>query len=304
MSSGGWNELHIPLANFTAAGMTSLNDINQYILVSTPFGSGTLFVDNFYFTTDALTTNAPATAAPTPVHSNVISLFSNAYTNVNVDTWNTVWSQTGYEQTTIQGNDTKRYFNLGFNGIETSTTPVNASGMMYLHIDVWTPNITTLGVKLVSYLGDGYQGANGDTEAQLNLPLTSGEWNQLHIPLADFTAAGMTSLNDINQYILVSTPFGSGILFVDNVYFTTNPLSNTEFTSNTALSVAPNPLSPGATLAVSATFEKVTVYTINGQKIKTVTSANEINNDLKNGIYFLEFDLENGSKEVKKLIVR
>lgn len=304
LSSGGWNQLHIPLADFTAAGMTSLNDINQFILVSTPFGSGILFVDNFYFTTNPLTNDTPMTAAPTPTHTNVISLFSNAYTNVNVDTWNTVWSQSGYEQTTIQGNDTKRYFNLGFNGIETTTTPVNANGMTYLHLDVWTPNITTLGVKLVSFLGDGFQGANGDTEAQINVPLTSGSWNQLHIPLADFTAAGMTSLNDINQYILVSTPFGSGTLFVDNVYFTTNALSANEFTTSTTLAIAPNPIGQGENLQVSENFEAVTVYAINGQKIKKVTESTAITADLQTGIYFLQFEMENGTTQIKKLIVR
>ncbi|MEN9345745.1 MAG: hypothetical protein RLZZ60_1214, partial [Bacteroidota bacterium] len=36
----------------------------------------------------------PSSAAPTPTSlaANVISLFSNAYTNVNVDTWRTSWS--------------------------------------------------------------------------------------------------------------------------------------------------------------------------------------------------------------------
>jgi len=50
------------------------------------------------------------TAAPTPParsSSNVISLFSNAYTNVTVDTWSAVWDQADVEDKTIAGNATK-----------------------------------------------------------------------------------------------------------------------------------------------------------------------------------------------------
>ncbi|MCB9305083.1 MAG: hypothetical protein H6565_00670 [Lewinellaceae bacterium] len=38
---------------------------------------------------------------------NVISLFGDAYTDVNVDTWNTSWSQATYKEDTIAGNPTK-----------------------------------------------------------------------------------------------------------------------------------------------------------------------------------------------------
>ena len=51
----------------------------------------------------------PMTAAPTPTlaPSNVISMFSNAYTNISIDSWQTPWSVANYSELQIMGNDTK-----------------------------------------------------------------------------------------------------------------------------------------------------------------------------------------------------
>ncbi|CAM1344969.1 PKD domain protein [Tenacibaculum amylolyticum] len=172
----------------------------------------------------------PSSVAPTPPGRNdadVISLFSDAYTDVTVDTWNTVWSAATFEDVMIEGNATKKYTTLNFNGIETVSAPVDASNMEFIHLDVWTPNITAFRLKLVDFNGDGFGGGNGDTEAELSFTPAQGEWVSMDIPLADFAAAGMTSFSDINQYIISSDPSGAGIVFIDNVYFWKAPSSNT-----------------------------------------------------------------------------
>ncbi|WP_435416517.1 hypothetical protein [Polaribacter aestuariivivens] len=164
----------------------------------------------------------PTTEAPAPPSRNaadVISLFSDAYTNVNVDTWNTSWSQASFEDVMINGNATKKYTSLGFNGIETTSNPVDASTMTHVHLDVWTPNATEIKLKLVDFLGDGFDNGTNNSEAEIAVATTTGEWTSIDIPLADFTAAGITSFADINQYIITATPFGSSIVFVDNFYF-------------------------------------------------------------------------------------
>lgn len=165
--------------------------------------------------------SAPAPSGVAPIDA--ISLFSDEFTDVPVDTWNTGWSQATFEDVDVDGNPTKKYTGLNFNGIETIGTPVDASAMEFLHLDIWTPNITTFRVKLVDFLGDGFAGANGDTEAELEFTPTQGEWVSLDIPLSDFTDAGMTSLSDLSQYIISSAPGGSGIVFIDNVYFWRTP---------------------------------------------------------------------------------
>ncbi len=46
-------------------------------------------------------------------------MFSDAYTDVPVDTWLTVWSQGNLEDVLIDGNPTKKYTNVNYVGIET-----------------------------------------------------------------------------------------------------------------------------------------------------------------------------------------
>jgi len=80
--------------------------------------------------------------APTPTVNpeNVISLFSNAYTNVNVDTWNPYWqySTTQLTEKKIGDDDVKYYTNLNFVGIEFVTETIDATDMTHLHLDILT----------------------------------------------------------------------------------------------------------------------------------------------------------------------
>jgi hypothetical protein len=111
----------------------------------------------------------PTAAAPTPTlaAANVISLFSEAYTDVAVDTWRTSWSSVDYTETTVDGNDVKLYSNLDFVGIETVSSQIDASGMTHFHVDYWTGNATVFRIKLVDFGADGgFQGGD-DTEHQI-----------------------------------------------------------------------------------------------------------------------------------------
>ena len=62
----------------------------------------------------------PSGAAPTPTRpaETVISLFSNAYTNVFVDRWAADFDPATVEDVVIDGSDTKLYTNLGFAVVE------------------------------------------------------------------------------------------------------------------------------------------------------------------------------------------
>jgi hypothetical protein len=113
--------------------------------------------------TEILEPLAGAPAPPGIAPIDAISLFSDSFNDVTVDTWNTVWSQSNFEDVDIDGNPTKKYTNLNFNGIETVASPVDASAMEFIHLDIWTPNVTEFRLKLVDFLGDGFGGGNGDT---------------------------------------------------------------------------------------------------------------------------------------------
>lgn len=169
----------------------------------------------------------PTVPAPTPTisSSDVISLYSNAYTNVPVDTWNTHWlnSTTLNQFIQIQGDDVIRYRLLNFVGIEFTSNLINASSMTHFTLDIWTPNPTagkSFKVKLVDFGADGVYGGGDDSDAEVtisNPTLTSENWISLNIPMTSF--AGLTSKVHLAQLVL------SGDIpdvYVDNVYFYDN----------------------------------------------------------------------------------
>lgn len=217
-----WVSYDIPLSDFT--GLTNRSNIAQYIIVAEPTGGATVFVDNVYFYNDDAGTGGgdePTAGAPAPSDdaANVISLFSDAYTDVPVDTWRTDWSAADFEDVMIAGNATKKYTNLDFVGIETVTSgTVDATGMTHFRVDVWSPDATSFSIKLVDFGADGAFGGGDDVEHQIDyaMPATN-QWVSYDIPLTDFT--GLTTRSNIAQYILVAQPTAGATVFVDNMYF-------------------------------------------------------------------------------------
>jgi len=254
---------------------------------------------NFYF-------DSPAEAAPDPSEQeiNVISLFSDLYTDVTVDTWHTDWSNSAIEDVEIAGNPTKKYTALGFNGIETVSVPVDASEMVFFNMDIWSPNMTEFKIKLVDFLGDGYGGANGDTEAELTFPVTQGEWMTLEIPLSDFESAGMTSFSDVNQYIISSVPYGQGILYVDNVYFSKLGSATHDLDTKTAFSMFPNPVQVGQWLHASENVVDLELLNLNGQLITSSYSGEMEMTGIQSGLYLIKATLKDGRQQVQKLVVK
>ncbi len=166
---------------------------------------------------------APTVAAPTPTcpANQVISLFSDAYTNVPVNTWLTPWSSAaGGAIVPVAGNNTRLYTNVDFLGIETTgANLINATGMTNFHIDIWTPNMTTFRVKLVDFGANGSFGGGDDREGEIAFTPVQGGWNSYVIPLASFQAVGLANRANIAQFILSGIPVGQGTVYVDNMYF-------------------------------------------------------------------------------------
>lgn len=209
-----WVSLDIPLSNFT--GLTTRSHIAQLILVGAPSGSTTVYVDNVFFYNQV----GSITAAPTPnvAASKVISMFSDAYTNVPVNTWITSWSSATLTDLSINGNATKKYSALDFVGIETTTNPINASAMTHFHTDVWSSDFTQFKIKLVDFGANGAFGGGDDVEHEITVSSPAkGSWVSLDIPLSSFT--GLTTKAHIAQLIYVGAPAGITTVYVDNVYF-------------------------------------------------------------------------------------
>ena len=191
-----------------------------------------------------VTSPGPSTAAPTPTKAAgiVTSLFSNAYTNVGIDTWSAPWDMADVEDVMIAGNATKKYTNHTFSGIEfTGVNLINATSRTHFHLDVWTADAAGADgfkVKLVDFGADGtgFGPADNSEGEVLNLPaIAAGTWVALDIPLADFMAASpaLTSTAHLAQLI----PSGGGTVFMDNIYFYANAVLAVELSNVKAKAV-------------------------------------------------------------------
>jgi len=160
----------------------------------------------------------PNSVPPVPTHdpANVVSMFSDAYTDVVVDTWLTPWSQGTYEEVLVAGNPVKKYTNVNFIGIETpGAWLLDLSGMDYVHIDVWSPDTNDFKYKLVDWGADGAWSGGDDTEFELTFPApAAGQWISYDIPITDFTGI---NTGHMAQYILSKGPLGT--MYIDNMYF-------------------------------------------------------------------------------------
>lgn len=154
----------------------------------------------------------PTTAAPTPPVRNAsdrISLYSGAYANISGIDWNPSWGQsTQVSDIVIAGDTTRKYNNLNYQGVQLGS-PLNISAMQKMHVDIWTPNCTSLDLYLINT-------SPSLVEQKVTLTPTLSGWNSYDIALTSFPAVNLSS---INQMKLVATPNGSSLVYMDNLYF-------------------------------------------------------------------------------------
>ncbi|GJQ62363.1 MAG: hypothetical protein SCALA702_14160 [Melioribacteraceae bacterium] len=314
-----WVSADIALSSF---GSVDLADVFQMKFE----GNGTIYVDNIFFYTGEPGLTEPAEAAPTPTipASSVMSLFSNAYNDVNVDTWSTDWDEADVADVQIEGDDTKMYTNINYAGIEFTTETIDATSMTNFHMNVWvqapTATPSDFKVKLVDFGADnGYQGGD-DSEHELAFDLNSfpgaanGEWLTFDLPLSDFT--GLASRANLAQLIIVATP---NTVYVDNVLFHSGVTSLEEVANVVPDEFSleqnyPNPFNPSTKIRFNlpeANNVKLSVYNTLGQEVATLVNSYmnagsyEFNfdaSDLTSGIYFYSVTAGNYSS-IKKMIL-
>jgi len=168
------------------------------------------YFDNITFgPAEAGPTDGPATAAPTPPArdaADVISVFSDAYTDLAGTNFNPGWGQsTAVATVNIEGNPTLEYANFNYQGTEFAA-PINATNMEMLHVDMWTEDATAVNIFAIS---------TGPVEVAYALPITAGEWVSYDIPL--------TAFDGVNLADVIQFKFDGGdetpTIYLDNIYF-------------------------------------------------------------------------------------
>jgi len=169
---------------------------------------------------------------PTLDPSLVISIFSDAYTNVPVDFYNGYYAP--FQTTTsndfeVNGDNILNYENYNFVGIEfnQNVPTINATDMTTMHLDIFIPDsfdpASTIRINLVDFGADKAFGGGDDSSISKLLSATStpslvsGEWISV-----EFDISGLTNRNNLGQIVFDAegdtTPRPSGF-YVDNIYF-------------------------------------------------------------------------------------
>jgi hypothetical protein len=159
----------------------------------------------------------PTNNAPAPVKDavDVISIYSGAYTDIATN-YNPFWGQSGAVNTTYDpgtGDLVMAYTNFNYQGTELTT--INAAGMEFLHVDLWTAADPGVSIIQVSPINNG----TGVGEVLVTINHTAGTWTSVDIPKSSFT--GMT-WDSVFQLKIAANGAGSATpidIYLDNIYF-------------------------------------------------------------------------------------
>ena len=173
----------------------------------------------------------PTTDAPTPTKAaaDVISIYSDAYTDVATN-YNPNWGQSGTVNTTYDPtgggtNHVLAYTNFNYQG--TDITTQNAAAMEYLHVDLLTSADPAKTDIHISPINNG----TGAGELLVKITYTSGSWISVDIPKSSFTGMTWDSVHQLKVAANVGTSTVPVDVYLDNIYFWKKPLStNTDAT--------------------------------------------------------------------------
>ena len=203
-TKAGWNSFDIDLSAYTTLNKAAVKELK---LVAN--GGATAYLDNIYFWKPAAAVSCGTTeptcapTAPTALAANVLSIYSDAYTSVAGVNLRPDWGQTtAVAEVTIAGNKVEKYTTFNYEGI--TFTPIDVSTMTKIHVDVWTPDLTSLDVFVLA----------GGAEQFVKVTPTLAGWNSFDIDLSAYTTLNKAAVKELK---LVAN--GGSTAYLDNIYF-------------------------------------------------------------------------------------
>jgi hypothetical protein len=276
----------------------------------------TYYVDNIRAEEAPLIPVAPTTAAPTPparATADVLSFFSDAYTNQTVTTWGPSWGPEAASivDNPIAGNATKK-INISsgqtFAGIVLGTY-YDLTSFTHFHIDYWIPSPVLTG-QVLSFKLSNHAAQNGETSGIQALPTPQGgQWVSLDFPLANFVAASNPAnlaRNSIKEIVISAARLDNSLavpFYFDNLYFHKNTTLGASNFEVAKVKLYPNPTSNILNIECTASIQAITVYNVLGQEVM----KRELNNTsvaldvsgLNSGIYVVKTVVEGITSSTK-----
>jgi Bacterial Ig-like domain (group 2) len=199
--------------------------------VVTPLATGTAVITATFGNqpaTGSLTINCTGVFvhAPTPTRNpaNVLSVFSDAYTNVPVTYYNGFWtpgSTTGSADFSVNGDNILNYTTFNYVGTAFTNPTLNATSMTHVHFNMYIPNTVPANFSFLISIEDWgpNQVDNGgdDTRQQIFVnasQVQANTWITIEAPLtlANRNNLGLIIYENINGSSLSN-------FYLDNVYF-------------------------------------------------------------------------------------
>ena len=242
------------------------------------------------------------TVEPSEYHfipaATVISIFGDDFTTIPDINYNPNWNQktivTTYTIVTPNENHpVLKYDNFDYQGIDFNGT-YDASAMTMLHIDVFTPNETSISVQLISMTATG--------AAVALTPLNLNVWNSYDIPLSAFT--GLSKF-DLHQF-MTSNGSGGKVVYLDNIFLYSNTTGIPIVKASDLFKCYPSMVTNNLNVVAVSDISMITVHNLLGQEVKSVTvNTTEKLIDLSTvsaGNYFIKVKMSDGQQSTQKIV--
>lgn len=260
----------------------------------TTMGAFDFYLDNVTATVgDVIATPAPTAAAtaPTANAADVVSVYSNHYPATATSVaWHPAWGQTtSYEEFDLNGDGSDVMAKLSSFGYEGITFDAMSITSETLHLDIWSSDETSIKVFL-------------DNDNAVTKTLTTGQWNSIDIPISDFVDGDGNAI-DISAVSFVKLesgtwtwPNGTSLIYVDNIYFHSQPSDDTvvTFTVDTNNSPYPSAGKPSLVINYGPTW--------NGWGVTLLDDGNSGDATAADGIYSGQLTLPKSTGTVEYVV--
>ena len=307
-----------PAYNTANISLLASNDANTEYVVDIPSTTNTYNSTIFYLVTrdidvnisnikiigngtseDPAPTDAPATPPTFSDASNVISIFSDAYTAATTFS-NVSWDDSAFEEVVIGGNNVLKITGVNFLGMDLGAY-LDATNMTHLHMDYWIvddwQSDQVLNPKLSNHAAEA-----GETSA-IDITNTIGSQAEVqNWQSKDFVLNG--DRESIKEF-LITVSGKTDVYYLDNVYMYVEGTAGIENNNLFESKVYPNPTSDTWTISTQNNLiTSVEVFNLLGkrvvsQKSNNSTEASISTQGLTSGIYIAKITTEQGTKSVK-----
>lgn len=287
------------VATQTITGLTPATQYTFTITVKDACGNVSTTSQQVVVTTSS---SIPASPTPTSAASDVLSIFSDAYTAsatnlVNQNWWGGAWSN----YTLAGGGNALKFIAInggagGGGGIQFDNLDVSA--MSYFHVDVYP---LTGAAALLKYnvvpVGGGGAGWTFFTS------LIDNQWNSVNIPVSALALPG-TSVFQVG----FGTFGGDGAFLVDNIFFSKTVSALNNVTSSDGVICYPGIVSDNLIVSAKSDISQIAVHNILGQTIKNINAGGQQQvidlSSVAAGNYFVTVKLANGHFTTQKIVKR